>query len=147
MKKIPFLYTLIRGAIGKEFVIKHYGKRIVMTKFPDMTNIVPSKKQKDRRMLFAEAVAYAKHINNDVELKRAYRVKIKKGGSVYRAAIKEYLRLHKEACSKLKTGKTNTLQVVKPVQRSKVKPRNTVKFFQPFYFTRQEIYLSYYETG
>ena len=94
--EIPFHLTLIRGAIGKKFVIKHYGKKVVMTRFPKMAHIIPSKKQKARRELFAEAVAYAKTINGDPEFKRAYQLRLKKGITVYHAAVQEYLQIHKE---------------------------------------------------
>ncbi len=42
MKKLPFINTMISGAIGKKFVIKHYRNDIVFTKFPDMTGIKAS---------------------------------------------------------------------------------------------------------
>lgn len=84
-----------RGTIGKEIVVKRYGKKTVLSKYPDMTNIKPSKAQKAKRSKFAEAVVYAQHINNTDGLKAAYKKKIKKGQTVYHFAIKEFLKKEK----------------------------------------------------
>jgi hypothetical protein len=96
MKKGPFLYRMIRGAVGKRFVVKHYkGGKVVVTRFPDMSGIVPSKKQRARRDLFREAVVYAKWMIEDRERKKAFRKKLprKKRGKVYQAAIRLYMRM------------------------------------------------------
>lgn len=37
---------MVQGAIGKKYVIKHYKHGIVKTKYPDMTAIVASEKQR-----------------------------------------------------------------------------------------------------
>jgi hypothetical protein len=81
----------IRGAIGKEIVIKQYGKKTVVTRYPDMTGIKPSKLQKKGRKKFAEAVAFAKAVINDPGRKTAYERKVKRGQTVYHYALKEYL--------------------------------------------------------
>ena len=81
----------IQGQIGKKIVIKHYGKKVVVTRYPDMSNIKPSKLQKVNRSRFAEAVAYAQSINNDPVKKAAYSRKLKKGERVYQKALKEFL--------------------------------------------------------
>ena len=82
----------VRGQIGKQIVVKRYGNKTVITAYPDMSKIKPSKKQKAKRRLFADAVAYAKKINNDPEKKALYKKKVKKGQTVYNDAIKECLR-------------------------------------------------------
>ena len=72
-------------------IIKQYGGKTVISKFPDMSNIIPSEPQKQKRSRFAEAVAYAKTINNSEILKADF---IKRSGevrSVYQAALKEFL--------------------------------------------------------
>lgn len=92
MKTSHFLLSQIRGQIGKKIVVKHYGKKIVITKAPDMSSINPSPLQKAQRNRFGEAVAYAKHINNTPELKAAYLKKAKKSKSVYQYVLKEFLR-------------------------------------------------------
>ena len=80
----------VRGQIGKQFVVKQYGKKTVITKYPDMSNVKPSKAQKANQKVFAKAVAYAQGILHDPVKKKAYASKLKKGASVYHAAIKEF---------------------------------------------------------
>ena len=81
----------LSGGIGKQIVFKQYGDKTVVTRYPDMSNVQPSKAQKARRGRFAEAVQYARGILADAKQKAAYQVKIGKGKSVYHAAIKEFL--------------------------------------------------------
>ena len=68
-QELTLLHTLIRGAIGKEYVIKHYRYGVIRTKYPDMTNIIASTRQRKCRDLFKEAVAYAKAVIADTVLK------------------------------------------------------------------------------
>ena len=82
----------VQGQIGKEFVVKKYGKKTVVTKYPDMSGIKPSKLQKVKRSRFAEAVAFAQSIIRDPSKKAIYAKKVKKGQSVYHYAIKEFLK-------------------------------------------------------
>lgn len=82
----------VQGQIGKELVVKKYGKKTVITKYPDMSGIKPSKLQKGKRSRFAEAVVYAQNILRNPALKAQYAAKVKKGQSVYHYAIKEFLR-------------------------------------------------------
>ena len=82
----------LRGQIGKQFVVKQYGTKTVVTAYPDMSNIKPSKGQKQKRTAFAEAVAYAQAIINDPEKKALYKGKVKKRQTVYHYAIKEFLK-------------------------------------------------------
>ena len=88
---IPFSVRLVTGAIGKEFVVKHYRKKCVITKYPDMTHIIPTKQQRSRRDLFREAVAYAKTIIADPVLKAAMQKKIRRRNGVYNEVIKIYM--------------------------------------------------------
>ncbi|MCU7551311.1 hypothetical protein OCK74_19470 [Chitinophagaceae bacterium LB-8] len=90
------LYSNMRGAVGKRFVIKRYkGRKIVVTRYPDMSRIIPSDKQKERRNLFKEAVAYAKWVVEDPKRKKAFKKTLprKKQKQVYQAAIQLYLRM------------------------------------------------------
>ena len=74
MERMPFYYRMIRGAIGRKFVVKHYeGGRVVVTRFPDMSGIVATEKQRVRRDLFREAVVWAKWIIGDEGRKLAFR--------------------------------------------------------------------------
>ncbi|MCU7552655.1 hypothetical protein OCK74_26280 [Chitinophagaceae bacterium LB-8] len=97
------LLGILRGTIGKCFVVKHYKgnkkkkwkKRIVITKYPDMSGVVASEKQRERRDLFKEAVVYARWILSDPEQKKAFRKTLprKKRKHVYQAAIRLYMRM------------------------------------------------------
>jgi hypothetical protein len=95
MEGMPFYYRMIRGAVGKKFVIKHYkGGRIVMTKFPNMSGVVATEKQSVRRDLFREAVVWAKWIIADEERKLIFKSTLprKKRRKVYQAALQMYIR-------------------------------------------------------
>ncbi len=89
------LLKQISGHIGKQIVIKQYGDKTVVTKYPDMSKIKPSPLQKEKQKIFAEAVKYAKAINRDPAQKKKYEKKVKKGQSVYHYALKEYLQKNK----------------------------------------------------
>lgn len=80
----------LSGQLGRQIVFKQYGDKTVISAYPDMSRIKPSKKQKVIRGAFAEAVAYAKKIVRDPELKKKYLKKVKKGESVYHYALKEW---------------------------------------------------------
>ena len=84
----------VAGQIGKQIVVKRYGDKTVITAYPDMSRVKPSKLQKKKQKGFAEAVAYAQAINNDPVKKKQYSKRVKKGQSVYHFAIKEYLNSH-----------------------------------------------------
>ena len=74
-----------------EIIIKQYAGKTVVSKYPDMSNIVASGPQREKRNRFAEAVAYAKTINNSPILRMDF---IKRNGevrSVYQSALKEFL--------------------------------------------------------
>ena len=95
-KVIPrLLLRMIRGAIGKSFVVKRYrGGKVVVTHFPDMGGIVASGKQRMRRNLFREAVVWAKWVIADEERKLAFKRTLprKKRRKVYQAALQLYIR-------------------------------------------------------
>ena len=86
------LLNNIQGNIGNQLVIKQYAYGTVVSKFPDMEHIKPSKKQKVERSKFRDAVAYAKSIIYNPEKKAAYQKKINPGQTVYNFALKEYLK-------------------------------------------------------
>jgi hypothetical protein len=85
----------ISGQLGKQLVLKQYGDRTVITQYPDMSRIKPSALQKHKRNVFKEAVAYAKDISRNPDLKKKYLKKTKQGESVYHYALKEYLKKNK----------------------------------------------------
>ena len=88
---IRLLLTWIRGAVGKEFVIKHYKYGVVKTKFPDMTKIIASVQQRKCRDLFKEAVAYAKMVYADPVKKKEWHKKSRKKHRVFNYIIKEFM--------------------------------------------------------
>jgi hypothetical protein len=99
-KELPLSLKLISGAIGKEFVIKHYKDGVVKTKYPDMSGIVASTRQRKCRNLFKEAVAYAKDVITDSERKTCWQKKLRKRNAVYNAAIQEFMLREKKAKQK-----------------------------------------------
>jgi hypothetical protein len=82
----------LKGQLGKELVFKQYGKKTVVSRYPDMSHVKPSVLQQQKRSRFAEAVAYAQRINNDPVLKAQYKQKVKKRQTVYHYALQEYLK-------------------------------------------------------
>ena len=94
---IRILLTWIRGAVGKEFVIKHYKYGVVKTKFPDMTKIIASAPQRKCRNLFKEAVAYAKIVYGDPVKRKVWAAKTRKKHRVINFIIKQYMLAAKEA--------------------------------------------------
>ena len=82
----------LSGAIGKELVFKRYDDKTVVTKYPNMQNVVPSAAQKIQRIKFKEAHNYAKNINDNPVSKAAFALKIPAGKSVYRWAVKEFMK-------------------------------------------------------
>jgi hypothetical protein len=79
------------GQIGKQLVIKQYSFGTVVSKYPDMTNVKPSKKQLKEKGRFAKAVAFAQGIINDPKQKMEWQQKTPEGKKVYHAAIQWFL--------------------------------------------------------
>jgi len=77
------------GSIGKALVVKTTKTGTFSAKHPDMSAVIPSKNQTKGRQRFAEAVKFAKSVMNDPEKKE--KINVKRGDSLYHAAIKEYL--------------------------------------------------------
>jgi hypothetical protein len=89
-KNSVILYGL-RGKIG-DIVIKQYRYGTVVTKCPDMSNIKASRLQKKKRQHFKEAVAYAKKIIANPVKNAAYNARLRRGKTVFHAAISEFLK-------------------------------------------------------
>jgi DnaJ-class molecular chaperone len=64
----------------------------VISSVPDRSKVKLSKKQKQANTKFKAAVIYAQSILRDPEKRKAYAKKLKRGRSVYHAALAEYLR-------------------------------------------------------
>ncbi len=82
----------LRGSIGKQLVFKTYNDKTVVSRYPDMSGLVPTQKQKESRSLFKEAVKYARAIILDPEARLAYAAKLPKGKSVYHAALQAFMK-------------------------------------------------------
>lgn len=95
-KRLPLRYRMIRGAIGKRFVIKHYSYGVVMTRYPDMKNIIPSEAQKMSRRLFRKAVKYAQSIYADPLRKEQNRRMLRRPKRLFQALMKEWFNKRKE---------------------------------------------------
>jgi hypothetical protein len=94
---LPFLLQFVRGAIGKEFVIKRHKNGRIKTKYPDMTRIIASMAQRKCRDRFKEAVIYAKTVIADSEKKRQWQKRIWRRNGVYNEAVKFYMLKDKKA--------------------------------------------------
>jgi hypothetical protein len=86
----------LHGTIGKQMVVKTYRWGTVITKYPNMSRIKPTPAQKQQRILFAEAAAYAKALMADPGRKAVLEKTVEMGKSVYRAAMKEYFNMKKK---------------------------------------------------
>ena len=75
-----------------DIVIKKYGDKTVVSKYPDMSNIIPSDAQREKRNRFADAVSYAKTINRSNILRNDFLKRVGEVKSVYQSALKEFLR-------------------------------------------------------
>ncbi len=80
----------INSKIG-DIVIKQYGDKTVVSKYPDMSNVIPSTSQRQKRSRFADAVAYAKTINSNPIFRSDYLKRNNNVKSVYQSALKEFL--------------------------------------------------------
>jgi hypothetical protein len=87
-----FILDGLSGKLGKALVFKKYKDKTVVSKYPNMKNIAPTAIQKMQRSKFAEAVAYAKAINDDPIQKAAYLKKIPTGATVFNFAMAEYMK-------------------------------------------------------
>lgn len=102
------LYRMIRGAVSKEYVIKKYGNKRVIAKYPDMSGIIPTARQVKQRNVFKKAVEFAGTIYTDEKLKRIIQefTGTKKG--LFQAAIRYYFLMHKMEKAK-RSRQTNNL--------------------------------------
>ena len=80
------------GEIDPGFILKTRKGKVFISKYPDMSNVIPSKLQLKSNSKFTAAIAYARGIINDPVKKGAY--KVRPGMSVYHSAVKDYLDSH-----------------------------------------------------
>lgn len=82
----------LSGSIAKQLLFKTYNDKTVVSRYLDMSGIVPTQKQKESRGLFKQAVNYARAIILDPEACLAYAAKLPKDKSVYHAALQEFMK-------------------------------------------------------
>jgi hypothetical protein len=101
--KLPWLLTFVRGAIGKEYVIKHYRYGIIKTKYPDMTRIVASPGQRSCRDLFKTAVKRAQKTMDNPEQRAAWLKKVRQKHRLFNQLVKHFMLEAKKAAKKRET--------------------------------------------
>ncbi len=86
------IFKELKGALGKQIVIKQYKDKTVITAYPSPSKQKkkPTKLQSIYRDDFAKGVQYAQAILRDPAKKKAYEKKVRPGQSVYNYAIAEY---------------------------------------------------------
>lgn len=84
--------TSLSGRVGKQLIFKTYSYGTVVTRYPDMSGVKPTMKQKKSNKLFAAAVAYAKSVIADPVRRKKYESKLPSGKTVYIAALSDYMR-------------------------------------------------------
>jgi hypothetical protein len=81
----------LSGKLGRQLVFKTYSYGTVVSRYPDMSKVKLSTKQKKSNALFAEAVAYARGVLADAVKRKKYEAKLKPGKTVYNAALSDYM--------------------------------------------------------
>jgi hypothetical protein len=81
----------VSGKLADTVVYKQYVDKIVMTRYPNMSNVKHTGKQKAEQSRFQQAVAYAQQVLATPAKKKAYLKKLKKGRTVYHTAIADFL--------------------------------------------------------
>ena len=83
------------GQFNQQMVLKTYGNKTFLCKYPDMSNVEFTENQKAEQSVFADAIAYARSIIHDPEKKAAFKATLEPGRRVYNAAISAFLKEHK----------------------------------------------------
>ena len=92
------LFKLVSGHLGKDIVLKQYGDKTVVSKYPDMSKRTLSPKQKRVHEMMEEANDVVKDIMADEELCKAAQVRLNvTRNKLYTALIKEYFKSQKES--------------------------------------------------
>ncbi len=81
----------MRGHVG-EIVFKQYGDKVVVTRKPDMSRVKWNAAQKAARERFREAMAYAKWMMGNAEMRAAYEAAAKaKGRRTFNLMLSDFL--------------------------------------------------------
>jgi hypothetical protein len=81
----------LSGRIGEFFVVKQYKGKTIVSKYPDMSGVQRSRKQKKNNQKFRNAVKYAQAVMGNEQLRTKYKQKVRKGQSVFQYLIREYM--------------------------------------------------------
>lgn len=92
MGNVSIVLKNIHGAIGKKLVVKHYGKKVVMSAYPDMSAIKPSIAQLQRRNLFKAANEYARRVYQNSSLREEWMKKTGERARLYGRIVGEYMK-------------------------------------------------------
>jgi hypothetical protein len=90
------LFAALQGTIGEDLVFKQYADKVVVSKYPDMSKVKPSERQLEQRKKMAEAIVYAKSVMRNPALNAAYEKDLKPGESVYKKAVRDFLKKREE---------------------------------------------------
>jgi hypothetical protein len=92
------LLKKLSGHIGKQFVVKQYGDKTVISKYPDMSGRKLSTKQKQVNKTMTEANEAAQTVMADDQLRNAAQIRLNvTSNKLYTALIKEYFKNVREA--------------------------------------------------
>ncbi|MDQ7947246.1 MAG: hypothetical protein REI78_05950 [Pedobacter sp.] len=84
----------LRGKL-ENVIFKDYSGKTVISRYPNMSNVVSTDRQQETRYNFRAAQANAKQIISDPDQKRAFQQSLPKGKTVYHAAIAKFLKENK----------------------------------------------------
>ena len=81
----------LSGKLANQIVFKTRNNKTFVSRYPDMSKVVPSEKQKAEKGRFAKAVLYAQSILADPIKKQELAARTPPGKLIYHQAIKEYM--------------------------------------------------------
>ncbi|MRX48666.1 PH domain-containing protein [Pedobacter puniceum] len=81
----------LSGTLNKQVVFKTRNKKTFVSRYPDMSEVVPSSKQLKAKNSFSKAVQYAQSVLADPEKKKEVAAHTPPGKLVYHQAIKDYM--------------------------------------------------------
>ena len=95
MPQDSILHSFIRGAIGKEYVVRRYGNKHIISKYPNRSHVKPTRREEENRMRFKDAIEFAKKVMADESLTQEIKKLTSCGNYIYTAAIKYYFKQHR----------------------------------------------------
>jgi hypothetical protein len=110
----------MRGTINKELVLKKYGDKTVVSKYPNMSNVVRTEKQIANNLMMKAANNVTKKIMDDEKLRNEAQLRLNVAtNKLYNALIREFFKNNKEYFA-VKVDANNSLKKTKkktPVKR------------------------------